>query len=253
MLKQKKSNNIVILVIMEETKTQKKHPNKEHFKNTPEFYLILSNISKRQNFGTLLRSACGFGVSEVLVVGEKKLMTFGNKGTLPHLNLTQYENINQVVDIIKEKQMDLVGIEISNESKPIYPHPFKRSTAFLLGNEGTGLNQKYINLCDYLIHIPLYGNGTASLNVAIAGSIVFHHFGIWAKFTESSKRGTKYIIQDNNKSNIKGKIRHYLFPSELGMFSIFFFLNIYYFFSHLFIKKKELLKKKGLKGKLKYL
>ncbi|KAL3129312.1 rRNA methyltransferase-like [Cryptosporidium hominis] len=197
-------------------------------KDLPEFYLVLSNISKRQNFGTLLRSACGFGVSEVLVVGEKKLMTFGNKGTLPHLSLTQYENIDQVVDIIKEKEMDLVGIEISDESRPIYPHPFKRSTAFLLGNEGTGLSQKYIKLCDYLIHIPLYGNGTASLNVAIAGSIVFHHFAIWAKFTESSKKGAKYIIQDNinnnnnnndhhniDISNVKGKIRHYLFPSEL--------------------------------------
>lgn len=184
--------------------------------SSPEFFLVLSNISKRQNFGTLLRSACGFGVSEVLVVGEKKLMTFGNKGTLAHLSLTHYENINQVVDIVKEKEMDLVGIEISQDSKPVYPHPFKRSTAFILGNEGTGLDQKYINLCDYLIHIPLYGAGTASLNVAIAGSIVFHHFGIWAGFAESSRGGAKYLIQNENEPDVRGKIRHYLFPSELG-------------------------------------
>ncbi|KAJ1608667.1 putative tRNA/rRNA methyltransferase-like protein [Cryptosporidium canis] len=187
-------------------------------KTCPEFYLVLSNISKRQNFGTLLRSACGFGVSEVLVVGEKKLLAFGNQGTLPRLSLTHYENINQVVDIVKEKEMDLVGIEISPDSKPIYPHPFKRSTAFILGNEGTGISQKYLNLCDYLIHIPLYGVGTASLNVAIAGSIVFHHFGLWAKFAESSKNGAKYLTQDEHEHepDIKGKIRHYLFPSELG-------------------------------------
>lgn len=186
-----------------------------------EFYLVLSNISKRQNFGTLLRSACGFGVSEVLVVGEKKLMTFGNKGTLAHLSITHYESIGQVADIVKEKEMDLVGIEINQDSKPVYPHPFKRSTAFILGNEGTGLDQKYINLCDYLVHIPLHGVGTASLNVAIAGSIVFHHFGIWARFAESSRQGAKYLVQGERGgggSDVQGKMRHYLFPSELGKF-----------------------------------
>ncbi|KAF7458330.1 tRNA/rRNA methyltransferase-like protein [Cryptosporidium felis] len=186
--------------------------------NVPEFYLILSNISKRQNFGTLLRSACGFGVSEVLVVGEKKLMTFGNKGTLPHLSLTNYKNIHQVVEIIREKEMDLVGVEIGPNSKPIYPHPFRRSTAFILGNEGTGISEKYSSLCDYLIYIPQYGVGTASLNVAIAGSIVFHHFGIWAKFSESYRKGPKYLIECDEDSAyaVKGRLRHYLSPSDLG-------------------------------------
>ncbi|KAH7650022.1 OBP33pep like [Cryptosporidium bovis] len=182
-----------------------------------EFYLVLSNISKRQNFGTLLRSACAFGVSEVLVVGERKLRTFGNKGTLPHLSITYYDNLNEAVEIIRDNEMDIVGVEICEYSKPIYPHPFRRSTAFILGNEWTGLSDKYINVCDYLVHIPMYGYGTASLNVAIAGSIVFQHFGIWAKYNESRKEGSKYIL-NNEKGEIKGRIRHYLVPSKLGRF-----------------------------------
>ena len=187
----------------------------ERSADRPEFYLLLSNISKKRNFGTLLRSACAFGVSEVLVVGEKKLRTLGNKGTLPHLGITYYSDLSEAVEIIRENGMDIVGVEISDDSKPVYPHPFRRSTAFVLGNEWTGLSAKQASICDYLVHIPLYGYGTASLNVAVAGSIVFHHFGIWAKYGESRRAGNKYVLKDP-EDGVRGGMRHDLAPSKLG-------------------------------------
>ncbi|KAH8740155.1 OBP33pep like protein [Cryptosporidium ryanae] len=183
----------------------------------PEFYLLLSNISKRQNFGTLLRSACAFGVSEVLVVGEKRLRTFGSKGTLSHLSITHYDNLDEAVEIIRENEMDIVGVEISENSRPVYPHPFRRSTAFILGNEWMGLSEKLVGVCDYLLHIPMYGCGTASLNVAVAGSIVFQHFGIWAKYAEARKEGSKYLLEEDRP---RGRMRRYLVPSKLGRFPV---------------------------------
>ncbi len=49
-------------------------------------------------------------------------------------------------------------------------------------------------LCDRLVYIPQYGNGTASLNVAIAGSIIMHRFAVWAHMAEQSRTGHKYDI-----------------------------------------------------------
>jgi len=31
-------------------------------------------------------------------------------------------------------------------------------------------------ICDHFVYIPQYTNKTASLNIAVAGSIIFHHF-----------------------------------------------------------------------------
>ena len=45
--------------------------------------------------------------------------------------------------------------------------------------------------CRYISH---YGSGTASLNVTVAGSIVLHQFGIWAKYDERAREGEKYIV-----------------------------------------------------------
>lgn len=42
-------------------------------------YLILNNVGKRGNFGTLIRSAAAMGVNHVFVVGAPKLRTFGSQ------------------------------------------------------------------------------------------------------------------------------------------------------------------------------
>eukprot|EP00397_Hematodinium_sp_SG-2012_P053363 GEMP01063658.1.p1 GENE.GEMP01063658.1~~GEMP01063658.1.p1 ORF type:complete len:101 (-),score=25.91 GEMP01063658.1:530-832(-) len=62
----------------------------------------------------------------------------------------------------------------------------------MLGNEGTGMNEKQMAACDYFVYIPQYSEATASLNVAVAGSIVLHHFALWAKFKTTEREGYKF-------------------------------------------------------------
>ena len=73
-----------------------------------------------------------------------------------------------------------MGIEIVDGARPVQSFPFRGSTAFMLGNEGQGLNEKQLAACDSFLYIPQYGPGTASLNVAVAASIVLHSFATWA-------------------------------------------------------------------------
>ena len=53
--------------------------------------------------------------------------------------------------------------------------------------QGAGLNEKQLALCDAFIYIPQYGAGTASLNVAVAASIILHHFAHWAGYPERQR------------------------------------------------------------------
>jgi hypothetical protein len=48
--------------------------------------------------------------------------------------------------------------------------------------QGQGLNERQLALCDSFVYIPQYGPGTASLNVAVAASIVLHHFALFAGY-----------------------------------------------------------------------
>jgi len=47
------------------------------------------------------------------------------------------------------------------------------------GNEGTGLSKRQRLAADSFVYIPQYGDGTASLNVTVATTMVLHQFTTW--------------------------------------------------------------------------
>lgn len=142
-----------------------------------------------------MRSACAFDCEAILVAGSRKnVMWFGSKGTKSHVRVEIFPSMKEVVDYVRKQGAKIYGVEIANGAKRIDAHPFDGPTAFLLGNEGDGLSKKEIALCDELVYISHYGNGTASLNVAVAASIVFHHFALWAKYGERAREGHKYVV-----------------------------------------------------------
>lgn len=87
-------------------------------------------------------------------------------------------------------------MEITDTAQAVQGHPFTTDTAFMMGNEGTGLSPKQLALCDSFVYIPQHGRGTASLNVNVATAIVLHHFAIWAQVPEAPRSGFKYELAD---------------------------------------------------------
>ncbi|OMP11783.1 tRNA/rRNA methyltransferase, SpoU [Corchorus capsularis] len=183
-----------------------------------ESYVVVHNIAKRHNVGTLARSATAFGVSEIILVGRRDFNAFGSHGSTSHLRFRHFHSLTDACRYLKEKDCDICGVEITEGAVSVTDHPFKRSTAFLLGNEGTGLSAKECEICDFFIYIPQYGGGTASLNVTVAASIVLHHFGdarvyvllrslscrssytwdcaVWAGFSERIREGNKFVVAE---------------------------------------------------------
>eukprot|EP00913_Durusdinium_trenchii_P031493 g29486.t1 len=89
----------------------------------------------------------------------------------------------------------ICGIEIDERAESVTKHPFTGSTAFMLGNEGEGMSAAQRAACDFFVYIPQHTGATASLNVAIAGSIVLHHFATWAQMAEHPRQGEKYLVE----------------------------------------------------------
>ncbi|CDO98953.1 unnamed protein product [Coffea canephora] len=161
-----------------------------------ESYVLIHNIAKRHNVGTLARSCTAFGVSELILVGRRDFNAFGSHGSTSHLNFRHFHSLSLAKSFLKERDCDICGVEITDDAVAVNQHPFKRSTAFLLGNEGTGLSAKECEICDFFVYIPQYGCGTASLNVTVAASIVLHHFGVWAGFSERTREGNKFVVAE---------------------------------------------------------
>jgi len=163
---------------------------------TKKSFLVIHNISKSKNVGSLLRSAAAFGVEEVWVIGSHKLKTFGNQGTAKRLRYRYFESFSHLQTYAFENSVAVCGVEITETSQSIWNQPFKGSTAFILGNEGVGLSAKEKEICELFVYIPQYSSNTESLNVNVAGAICLSHFANWAGFAESPIEGEKFKLQD---------------------------------------------------------
>ncbi|CEG50193.1 family trna rrna methyltransferase-like [Plasmopara halstedii] len=149
----------------------------------PCHFLILNNVQKTKNIHNMLVSASAFGVTEVFIVGQKKFHLQEQESFINSLScrVTRVATLKDCKALCKERGIRIVGVEIMQNAKSIGDQPFSGDTAFIMGNEGSGMNSAQVAICDDFVYIPQYGGGTASLNVTVAASIVLQSFALWAK------------------------------------------------------------------------
>ncbi|CAI5735564.1 unnamed protein product [Hyaloperonospora brassicae] len=158
---------------------------------TPRHYLILNNVQKIKNLKNMLVSASAFGVKEVFVVGQK---TFDLQEQEPFLSslscqVTRLATLKGCRAHCKERGIRIIGVEIMQTAASVADHPFRGDSAFIMGNEGSGMNSAQVAICDDFVYIPQHGGGTASLNVTVAASIVLQSFALWAKLPMTTSSG----------------------------------------------------------------
>ena len=163
----------------------------------PHYYVLINNVAKKTNVGNMMRSACAFNAKGMLVVGRKKSVSFfGSKGTKSFVPLLYFDSMDEACGYARNDGCSICGVEILDQSKNVVSHPFSGPTCFIMGNEGVGLMESEKAFCDFFVYIPHFGNGTASLNVTVAASIVFHHFATYAKYSERKRSGQKFVVAD---------------------------------------------------------
>lgn len=140
--------------------------------------LILDEIQDPGNMGTIIRSAVAFNI-DTIVIGNNTVDVYspkvvrGTQGMLFHVPIVFY-SIDKLIPILKKLKIPLYstyvkyGEEVKNLSKQE-----KESFALIIGNEGNGVNPKYLEKSDKFIYIPM-NEVVESLNVAIATSIILY-------------------------------------------------------------------------------
>lgn len=128
------------------------------------------NMKTAVNYGTLFRTAQIFEIDFIFVIGCKfkpqASDTMKSWRHMPAYSFTDFKDFNEH----RPYDCELIGIEITDESIPIYRFSHPKNACYLLGAEDNGLTKEAINSCQKIIQIP----GSRSLNVSVAGSIVLY-------------------------------------------------------------------------------
>jgi len=136
-------------------------------------HLLLDNIQDPGNVGTIVRTANAFGIKSIILTdGSADLynpktirasMGAVFKQDVIHMSISDIKDL-------KKNGVKFIGSSNDDSSVDIKEADLKDSV-IILGNEGQGISEDLLVLCDEMIRIPVSPD-CESINVAVAASII---------------------------------------------------------------------------------
>lgn len=129
------------------------------------------------NLGTILRSADAASASGVIVspgcvdIYNPKVVR-ASMGSIFHLPIFFSHDIKETVKNLKDRQFKVIGSH-NKLGKVFWQLDLTGRCVLLFGNEGSGIEDEYLDLCNELANIPILG-GAESLNVAMASTLLMY-------------------------------------------------------------------------------
>ena len=147
------------------------------------------------NVGSLLRTAEGLGITEVILTGYTPYPDLGAADArLPHLKSKitkqidktalsatatlpwrQQEHIQSVMDTLRSDGYTIAALEQSTTSMPLPDYTMPQKLALILGREVEGLEPDILAACDVALEIPMFGS-KESFNVVQAAAMAMYQW-----------------------------------------------------------------------------
>jgi 23S rRNA (guanosine2251-2'-O)-methyltransferase len=139
---------------------------------------ILDSIQDPFNFGAILRSADAMGFDAIFIpsrgqTGVTSQVVRSSAGAACHIPIVRLEDFIEVVAGLSLRE----GFQVvaASEKEGVSPSEidFRRPTAIVIGNEGTGIRADILKYCPLRASIPQFGH-VGSLNAAVSAGILFY-------------------------------------------------------------------------------
>lgn len=147
-----------------------------------DIYIVLDNIKYAQNIGPIFRVADAFGVKKIYLCRnnrtklnpcQERILYKASRGATKFVEWEFKDSCADLIKELKDKNINIVGIETGNNSKFINQTKIHLPAALVFGAEDDGISNEVLELADNLIKIPMLGKGR-SLNVSSSVSIAVY-------------------------------------------------------------------------------
>ncbi|MBX4201392.1 TrmH family RNA methyltransferase [Candidatus Saccharibacteria bacterium] len=158
-----------------------------------QIILIIHNVRSSHNAGSLLRSADGLGVKQVIFSGYTPYPKQVIDERLPHIadkvhrqiqktalgseytvNWIRIEDVQKTIDSVKQKGYELAILEQTKTAISLNTYEAPAKVALFVGNEVEGVENDLLELIKTHLQIPMLGP-KESFNVSVAGAIALYH------------------------------------------------------------------------------
>ena len=137
--------------------------------------LILDSVQDPGNIGTIIRSSVAFNI-DTIIINDKCADIYSDKvirssqGMIFKSNIVK-KDLSKFLNVIKGK-ITIYGTKVTG-GKSLKKLEKISEFAIIMGNEGKGVSENLLQLCDEYLYIPM-NKACESLNVGVATSIILY-------------------------------------------------------------------------------
>ena len=137
-------------------------------------YIALDTVQNPDNLGAISRTAEAFGIDGLVIFGGCDIYNpkalRASMGALIRLPVKVCQSLEEEIEKCKKVEISSFATVPDRDAKDITKVDFSKGAFCIIGNEGNGVSQEIIELCDEKITIKMAGRAE-SLNAAAAASI----------------------------------------------------------------------------------
>ncbi len=143
----------------------------------PDLTVVMEDIHDPHNVSAMLRSADAVGIMGVnLVYTTAKYPKIGSKSSSSAnkwISRRKFSSIAECYGQLKKEGFQILATKLDENAKQLYEFDLTKPTAFVFGNEHTGVTDEAASLADATIYIPMMGM-IQSLNVSVACAVTIY-------------------------------------------------------------------------------
>ncbi|WP_028509939.1 RNA methyltransferase [Ruminococcus sp. NK3A76] len=138
-------------------------------------YVVLDNIQDPGNLGTILRTADAVGADGVILTNNcaelyNPKVIRSTMGSICRTDTYVENSFEKVCSAFKDSGICVVAAVV-REGELLSRYRFAPKCAVVIGNEGRGLSEEHIALCDEKVTIDMHGR-LDSLNASVAAAVI---------------------------------------------------------------------------------
>lgn len=146
--------------------------------------VLLDELTDPHNVGAIVRSAAAFGAAGVLMPEHRQAPVTGvvaksSAGMVFRVPMVSIGNVNYTISALKDAGFKAYALTMDGKVST-NAEKFDSPSLFVIGNEGKGIREKTLELCDNTLRIPMSARAE-SLNASVSAGLVLYEWGMQHK------------------------------------------------------------------------
>ncbi len=139
-------------------------------------FVLLDGITDTNNLGAIIRSCECLGVKGIIIPSNNSApvnhtVARVSAGAIFYIPVFVVNNLLNAIELLKENGYFIAATVLSNKSESLSKFRPSNKTAWILGNEETGIRPIIQKSADTLVKLDMIGK-TQSLNVSVTAALV---------------------------------------------------------------------------------